>query len=54
MRRQEGDICDHEGILHERYGFLEQPGYVLIRPDLYIGYIGTMQGLGEWKASLLV
>ncbi|PQE12902.1 fad binding domain-containing protein [Rutstroemia sp. NJR-2017a BBW] len=54
MRRQEGDLCDHEGILHERYGFVEQPGYVLIRPDLYIGYIGTMQGLGEWKASLLV
>ncbi|PQE33126.1 FAD binding domain-containing protein [Rutstroemia sp. NJR-2017a WRK4] len=54
MRRQEGDVCDNEGILHERYGFVEQPGYVLIRPDLYIGYIGTMQGLGEWKASLLV
>lgn len=53
-RRQKDDICDEGGILHERYGFVTEPGYVLVRPDAHIGYIGTMKGLAEWKASLLL
>ncbi|KAF7876997.1 uncharacterized protein EAF02_008217 [Botrytis sinoallii] len=47
-------IYDEAGILHERYGFLNEPGYVCVRPDAYIEYIGTMKGLAEWKASLLL
>ena len=47
-------IYDEAGILHERYGFGSEPGYVCIRPDAYIEYIGTMNGLAEWKASLLL
>ncbi|KAB8292257.1 hypothetical protein EYC80_007999 [Monilinia laxa] len=53
-RRQKDDICDEGGVLHERYGFVTEPGYVLVRPDAHIGYIGTMRGLAEWKASLLL
>ncbi|KAJ8061616.1 hypothetical protein OCU04_009423 [Sclerotinia nivalis] len=53
-KRESDDICDEDGILHERYGFKTEPGYVLVRPDAYIGYIGTMKGLAEWKASLLL
>lgn len=53
-RREKGDICDEGGILHERYGFTTEPGYVVVRPDAHIGYIGTMKGLAEWKASLLM
>lgn len=53
-KRGEDDICDEGGVLHERYGFVNDPGYVLVRPDAYIGYIGTVKGLAEWKASLLL
>ncbi|QSZ32715.1 hypothetical protein DSL72_002294 [Monilinia vaccinii-corymbosi] len=53
-RRERDDVCDEGGILHERYGFASEPGYVLVRPDAHIGYIGTMKVLVEWKASLLL
>ncbi|EDN91964.1 hypothetical protein SS1G_07825 [Sclerotinia sclerotiorum 1980 UF-70] len=53
-KRESDDMCDEDNILHERYGFKTEPGYVLVRPDTYIGYIGTMKGLAEWKASLLL
>ncbi|KAI9650953.1 hypothetical protein NHQ30_000988 [Ciborinia camelliae] len=53
-RRGKDDISDEGGVLHERYGFRTEPGYVVVRPDAYIGYIGTMKGLAEWKASLLL
>ncbi|ESZ91993.1 hypothetical protein SBOR_7608 [Sclerotinia borealis F-4128] len=53
-KRAKDDICDEGGILHEKYGFATEPGYVFVRPDAYIGYIGTMKGLAEWKASLLL
>jgi 2-polyprenyl-6-methoxyphenol hydroxylase-like FAD-dependent oxidoreductase len=41
---------DEEGRLHARYGFTE-PGYVLVRPDGHVAYIGplsTMNQLQVW------
>lgn len=40
----EDSAVDMQGILHERYGFVE-PGFVLVRPDGYIAAIGGMSAL---------
>lgn len=42
---------DEEGKLHLKYGFISEPGYVLVRPDGYIAHIGLlkeMDYLREW------
>jgi 2-polyprenyl-6-methoxyphenol hydroxylase-like FAD-dependent oxidoreductase len=48
------DCIDEEGRLHARYGFTES-GYVLVRPDGYVAYIGplsTMNELQLWVETL--
>jgi hypothetical protein len=39
---------DAEGTIHELYGFKE-PGYVLVRPDGYISFIGLLSTMDELK-----
>ncbi len=40
---------DAEGKIHELYGFKE-PGYVFIRPDGYISFIGLLSTMDELKS----
>lgn len=42
---------DVEGHLHNRYGFTT-PGYVLIRPDLYIAHIGPLAAVDDFLSWL--
>ena len=39
---------DEDGKIHELYGFKE-PGYVLVRPDGYISFIGLLNAVDELK-----
>jgi len=39
---------DEEGKVHELYGFKE-PGYVLVRPDGYISFLGLLNTMDELK-----
>jgi len=43
----EGHV-DSEGKLHQLYGFKES-GYVLVRPDGYISFIGSLSTMDELK-----
>ena len=43
-----GAHTDSDGSLHKMYGFAE-PGYVLVRPDGYISFIGAMTSVDELK-----
>jgi 2-polyprenyl-6-methoxyphenol hydroxylase-like FAD-dependent oxidoreductase len=40
------DCVDDEGRLHARYGFKES-GYVLVRPDGHVAYIGPLSTMNE-------
>ncbi|TPX17086.1 uncharacterized protein E0L32_003204 [Thyridium curvatum] len=42
----EGAYSDLDGQLHARYG-MASPGYVLVRPDAYVGCIGNMDAFDE-------
>ena len=37
--------ADLDGALHVEFGFSKTPGYVLVRPDGYVGYIGPWESL---------
>jgi hypothetical protein len=39
---------DLDGVLHRLYGF-DKPGFVLVRPDGYISFIGTTDSMDELK-----
>ncbi|KXJ96042.1 FAD binding domain-domain-containing protein [Microdochium bolleyi] len=43
---------DATGTLHEQYGFCDQPGYVFVRPDLYVAHIGYLSELDALLESL--
>lgn len=44
----EGSFVDANGEVHARFGFGDgKPGYVLVRPDLYIAHIGHLNQLDE-------
>jgi 2-polyprenyl-6-methoxyphenol hydroxylase-like FAD-dependent oxidoreductase len=47
----ESGYLDVEGHLHNRYGFTK-PGYVLIRPDLYVAHIGPLTAMDEFVGWL--
>ena len=40
IRRASGGLCDADGLLHRQYG-AQAPTAVVIRPDGYIGYLGS-------------
>jgi len=42
----DGSYVDSEGKVHAQYGF-SGPGYVLVRPDLYVAHIGPLAQLDE-------
>lgn len=46
-------FCDPEGTMHARFGFTA-PGYVLVRPDLYVAHIGPLSQLNELLEFLKV
>jgi hypothetical protein len=45
-------LTDLEGKLHERYGFENESGLVLIRPDGYIGFLSHTMELEPLQAYL--
>ncbi|KAM7218288.1 putative aromatic compound monooxygenase YhjG [Rhypophila decipiens] len=38
---------DRDGVVHQRYGFKQTPGYVLARPDGYIAHIGPLSSVDD-------
>ncbi len=52
--KQVVDDCyaDVEGGLHRRYGF-KKPGYVVVRPDGYVEYVGMLNQLSSLQSWLL-
>jgi 2-polyprenyl-6-methoxyphenol hydroxylase-like FAD-dependent oxidoreductase len=47
----DGALLDVDGHLHTAYGFAG-PGYVVVRPDGYVGHIGPMSALEELRTWL--
>lgn len=42
----EGSYVDSEDKIHAQYGFAK-PGYVLVRPDLYVAHVGPLDQVDE-------
>ncbi|KAF6822078.1 monooxygenase fad-binding protein [Colletotrichum plurivorum] len=47
----EGGFRDKEGLLHKRYGFEKGSGFVVIRPDGYVGFIGPAESVEEFLST---
>jgi len=49
--RGSSDYVYEEGQLHTRYGFTES-GFVLVRPDGHVAYIGPLSAINELQVWL--
>ncbi|KAH8805969.1 FAD binding domain-containing protein [Xylogone sp. PMI_703] len=50
QQEEEERYSDTDGTLHSLYGFQNEPGYVLIRPDGYIAHIGPLSAIEQVRS----
>ena len=46
----EGVYLDTDGMVHAQLGFGGRGGFVLVRPDLYVSYVGWLSAIDELLA----
>jgi hypothetical protein len=52
QQADDSGYVDPDGNLHDKYGFDKQPGYIYVRPDSYIGHIGSLEDIPELVSFL--